>query len=214
MTAARELSLDDIEALAVGAWILGTGGGGSPYLGPLNMRRLYAEGHRVALMPPDALDDDDWVAAVSNMGAPLVGQERLTDSGTIARAVRLMEEHRGHAFRAVMALEIGGGNSIQPLMAAAHLDIPVVDADMMGRAYPEAQMTSVAVGDLRPYPLTTVDCRGLESIVDKAPSWKWMERPSRRTCGGYGSTAWPGRPPRTAGGVKDWAIHGTTTKAI
>ncbi|HST95510.1 MAG TPA: DUF917 family protein, partial [Microvirga sp.] len=26
------LSLDDIEALAVGAWILGTGGGGSPYL--------------------------------------------------------------------------------------------------------------------------------------------------------------------------------------
>ena len=48
MTAARELSLDDIEALAVGAWILGTGGGGSPYLGLLNMRRLYAEGHRVA----------------------------------------------------------------------------------------------------------------------------------------------------------------------
>ena len=97
MTAARELSLDDIEALAVGAWILGTGGGGSPYLGLLNMRRLYAEGHRVALMPPDALADDDWVAAVSNMGAPLVGQERLTDSRTIARAVALMEEHRGVA---------------------------------------------------------------------------------------------------------------------
>ena len=55
MTRTRELSLDDIEALAVGAWILGTGGGGSPYLGLLNMRRLYAEGHRVALMPPDAL---------------------------------------------------------------------------------------------------------------------------------------------------------------
>src|SRR5215208_6149119 len=118
MTRTWELSLDDIEALAVGARILGTGGGGSPYLGLLNMRRLYAEGHRVALMPPDALADDDWVAAVSNMGAPLVGQERLTDSRTIARAVTLMEEHRGAAFRAVMALEIGGGNSIQPLMAA------------------------------------------------------------------------------------------------
>ena len=214
MTAARELSLDDIEALAVGAWILGTGGGGSPYLGLLNMRRLYAEGHRVALMPPDALDDDDWVAAVSNMGAPLVGQERLTDSRTIARAVALMEEHRGVAFRAVMALEIGGGNSIQPLMAAAHLDKPVVDADMMGRAYPEAQMTSVAVGDLRPYPLTTVDCRGLESIVDKVPSWKWMERVSRKICVEYGSIASTCKAPRTGREVKDWAIHGTTTKAI
>ena len=123
----REFTLDDIEALAVGAWILGTGGGGSPYLGLLNMRRLYAEGHRVSLMSAAELADDDWVAAVSNMGAPLVGQERLTDSRTIARAVALMEEHTQYRFRGIMALEIGGGNSIQPLMAAAHLKRPVID---------------------------------------------------------------------------------------
>jgi uncharacterized protein len=209
-----ELSLDDIEALAVGAWILGTGGGGSPYLGLLNMRRLYAEGYRVRLMPPEALADDDWVAVVSNMGAPLVGQERLTDSRTIARAVTLMEEHRGIAFRAIMALEIGGGNSIQPLMAAAHLGKPVVDADTMGRAYPEAQMTSVAVGGLRPYPLTTVDCRGIEAIVEKVPSWKWMERVSRKICVEYGSIASTCKAPRTGSEVKDWSIPHTTTKAI
>jgi DUF917 family protein len=210
----RELSLDDIEALAVGAWILGTGGGGSPYLGFLNMRRLYDEGRRVQLMPPNVLADDDWVAVVSNMGAPLVGQERLTDSRTIARAVTLMEEHRRVRFRAIMALEIGGGNSIQPLMAAAHLDRPVVDADMMGRAYPEAQMTSVAVGDLRPYPLTSVDCRGIESIVERVPTWKWMERVSRKICVEYGSIASTCKAPRTGREVKDWGIHGTTTKAI
>src|SRR6266540_2506861 len=208
------ITLDDIEALAVGAWILGTGGGGSPYLGLLNMRRLYGEGHRVQLMPPEALADDDWIAVVSNMGAPLVGQERLTDSRTIARAVTLMEEHRGVTFRAIMALEIGGGNSIQPLMAAAHLGKPVVDADTMGRAYPEAQMTSVAVGGLRPYPLTTVDCRGIEAIVEKVPSWKWMERVSRKICVEYGSIASTCKAPRTGSEVKDWSIPHTTTKAI
>ena len=170
MSELKTISLDDIEALAVGAWILGTGGGGSPYLGLLNMRALYKEGHRVQLMPAAELADDDWVAAVSNMGAPLVGQERLTDSRTIARAVALMERHTGHAFRGIMALEIGGGNSIQPFMAAAHLGRPVIDSDMMGRAYPEAQMTSVAVGDLQPCPLTTVDVRGLESIVQTVPT--------------------------------------------
>jgi hypothetical protein len=74
--AMREVTAEDIESLAVGAWILGTGGGGSPYLGLLNMRRLYAEGRRVRLMSPDALADDDAVAVVSNQGAPLVGQER------------------------------------------------------------------------------------------------------------------------------------------
>src|SRR6201981_27481 len=114
----RELTLDDIEALAVGAWILGTVGGGTPYLGPLNMRRLYAEGHRVALMSPLDLADTDWVAVVSNMGAPLVGQERLADSRNIARAVEIQQGLLGSRFRAVMPLEIGGGNGIQPLVGA------------------------------------------------------------------------------------------------
>ena len=63
----RDITLDDIESLAVGAWVLGTGGGGSPYLGLLNMRALYKEGARVQLMPSDELADDDWIAAVSNM---------------------------------------------------------------------------------------------------------------------------------------------------
>ena len=102
-----ELTLEDIESLAVGAWILGTGGGGSPYLGLLNMRRLYDKGHRVRLMSPFDLADDDWVAVVSNMGAPLVGQERLADSRNIARAVAMQQDYHGWKFRAVMSLEIG-----------------------------------------------------------------------------------------------------------
>jgi len=52
-------------------------------------------------MSPHDLDDDDWVAVVSNMGAPLVGQERLADSRNIARAVRMQEEINNIKFRAV-----------------------------------------------------------------------------------------------------------------
>ena len=213
-TATRELTLEDIEALAVGAWVLGTGGGGSPYLGLLNMRRLYAEGHRVSLLDPDALEDDDMVAVVSNMGAPLVGQERLTDSENIARAVTLMEDYIGKRFRGIMSVEIGGNNGVQPLMAAAHLNRPVVDADAMGRAYPEAQMTSFAVGDLQPWPLTLVDPRGVEGIVARVPTWKWMERLSRKMCVETGSIAATCKAPRTGAEVKRWGILRTTTQAI
>jgi uncharacterized protein len=208
------LTLDDIEALAVGAWILGTGGGGSPYLGLLNLRRLYAEGHRVSLISPFDLADEDWVAVVSNMGAPLVGQERLADSRNVARAVEIQEGLLGLKFRAVMSLEIGGGNGIQPLMAAAHLGLPVVDADTMGRAYPEAQMTSVAVGELRPYPCVLYDPRGIEAVVTKVPSWKWMERASRKICVEMGSIASTCKAPRTGREVKEWGIHFTVSKAI
>ncbi len=210
----REITLDEIEALAVGAWVLGTGGGGSPYLGLLNMRRLYAEGRRVRLMDPDELADDDMVAVVSNMGAPLVSQERLVDSETIGRAVTLMEDYLGKPFRAVMSVEIGGNNGVQPFLAAAETGKPVVDADAMGRAYPEAQMTSFAVGDLRPWPLSLVDPRGVEGIVAKVPSWKWMERLSRRMCVEVGSIASTCKAPRTGAEVKRWGILRTTTQAI
>src|SRR5437667_7740426 len=98
----RDITADDIESLAVGAWILGTGGGGNPYLPLLNMRALYRDGHRVQLIDAADLADDDWVGTVANMGAPLVGQERLTDSLTLARAVSVMEKHTGHCFAALM----------------------------------------------------------------------------------------------------------------
>ena len=214
MSALRDVTLDDVENLAVGAWILGTGGGGSPYLGLLNMRRLYAEGAQVQLMDPLDLDDDDLVAVVSNMGAPLVGQERLTDSRTVTRSVALMEQYLGQKFRAVMSLEIGGGNSIQPMMAAVHHRIPVVDADCMGRAFPEAQMTSFAIGDLKPWPLTMADVRGQEVVVAKVTTWKWMERVSRKACTELGSVASTCKAPRTGREVKEWGILHTTTQAI
>jgi uncharacterized protein len=165
-------------------------------------------------MSPFDLDDEDRVAVVSNMGAPLVGQERLADSRNIARAVAMQQEYSGVKFRAVMSLEIGGGNGIQPLMAAAHLGLPVVDADLMGRAYPEAQMTSAAVGDLRPYPCALYDPRGLESIVTNVPSWKWMERVSRKICVEMGSIASTCKAPRSGREVKEWGIHFTVSKAI
>ena len=210
----REITEDDIESLAVGAWVLGTGGGGNPYLSLLNMRVLYREGKRVQLIDAEELADDAYVAVIAGMGAPLVGIERLTDHRVFTRAAVLMEEHTGRRFDAVMGMEIGGGNGVRPLMVAANLGIPVVDSDTMGRAYPEAQMTSVAVGDLKPFPMTVVDVRGLEAVVETVPTWKWAERVGRKIVVEYGSTASTCQPPRTGAEVKKWGIHGTTTKAI
>jgi DUF917 family protein len=212
--ASRAVTLEEIEQLAIGAWILGTGGGGSPYHGLLNMRRLYRDGVVVRLLDPARLADDDDVAVVSFMGAPLVSQERFKDPRAIARAVRMMEEYTGRRFRAVMAVEIGGGNGLVPFMAAALLEIPVVDADAMGRAFPEAQMTSFAIKGLRCFPLTLADVRDNEVVVARAASWKWMERLSRKACTEVGSTAATCKAPRTGREVKEAGILYTTTKAI
>jgi len=87
----RKLTIDDIEALALGAWILGTGGGGTPYHRLLNMRELYRAGHEVTLIDPMSLADDALVAVLSNMGAPLVGQERHADRASATKPVRTRE---------------------------------------------------------------------------------------------------------------------------
>lgn len=210
----EEFAEENIEPLATGAWILGTGGGGNPYISTLNLRRLYAEGRRVQVMDPMALEDDDMVAVVSNMGAPLVGQERLGDPAHLARAVEVMEDYLGKPFRAIMSVEIGGSNALSSFLAAAMLGRPVVNADAMGRAYPEAQMTSFAIGNLPMFPLSLVDVRDNEVIVTRAASWKWMERISRKVCTEVGSTAATCKAPRTGQEVKDWGIHYTVTKAV
>lgn len=210
----RTIAREELDFLATGAWILGTGGGGSPYLSFLNMRRLYEEGARVSLLDPDALADDDAVAVVSNMGAPLVGQERLADPDFATRPVRMMESYLGCRFRAVMSVEIGGGNAFQPLLVAARTGLPVVDADAMGRAFPEAQMTSFAIAGLTCFPLTLADIRDNEVIVARADGWKWMERISRKVCTEVGSIAATCKAPRTGAEVKRHAILRTTTQAI
>jgi uncharacterized protein len=210
----RGIARDELEPLATGAWILGAGGGGSPYLSFLNMRNLYAAGTTVALMDAAELADDDLVAVVSSMGAPLVGQERLSDPVVAAKPVRMLEEYLGRRFRAVMSVEIGGGNAFQPLLVAAMTGLPVVDADAMGRAFPEAQMTSFAIADLPMFPLALADIRDNAVIVTRAASWKWMERISRKICAEVGSIAATAKAPRTGAEVRAHGILGTVTQAI
>jgi DUF917 family protein len=210
----RPFPEEDLKPLATGAWILGAGGGGDPYHAFLNLKQLYAQGRRVFLLDPEDLAEDAMVAVVSTMGAPLVGEERLTDPKVAALAVRMMEEHLGRSFDAVMSLEIGGANSFQPFMVAALLEIPVVDADTMGRAYPEAQHSSFAIGDLRPYPLTLADVRENAVVVSRVASWKWMERISRKVCTEVGSIAATCKAPRTGREVKEWGIPHTVTQAV
>jgi DUF917 family protein len=214
MTESLELTDADLDDLATGTWILGCGGGGNPYFGWLCIKKLYRQGHRARLIDPFALPDDALVACVNQMGAPLPGEERLTDPRVMGKAVRMMEEYLGRRFDAVMPWEIGGSNGLQPLLVGAMFDLPVVDADAMGRAFPEASMTSFAVADLTPYPLAMADIRDNAIIYTRAADWHWFERMRRQTCTALGAVAATCNPPRTGAEVKIGSHLHTVTKAL
>ena len=210
----RELTPTEIEDLAAGAWILGAGGGGNPYHSLLTLRAEAARGFRPVVIPASALADDDLVAVVSTMGAPLVGEERLPDPDVAARPVQVLAERLGRPFVAVMSLEIGGANSLQSFMVAARTGLPVVDADCMGRAFPEAQMTTFAIAGLRNYPFCLADIRDNVVIVERAASWQWQERLGRVVVTEVGSIAATAKAPRTGREIKDHAILGSVTRAM
>ena len=94
-----------------------------------------------------------------------------------------------------------------------NLGIPIVDADAMGRAYPEAQMTSFAIGSLQPWPLALVTLV-VWAVVTHVPTWKWMERASRVLTIETGSMAATCKAPRTGAEIKQWSVVNSMSFAI
>lgn len=81
---------------------------------------------------------------------------------------------------AVMSAEIGGMNCIEPLIVGAELDVPVLDCDGMGRAFPELQMFAPFMYGCDSFPSTIADDKGKRSIVLKSSDAKRLEDCFRR----------------------------------
>jgi len=71
------VSETDLEWITIGCYILGTGGGGSPYSSMLRMRSILRAGGVVKVINPYDLKDDDLVGCGGGAGSPTVGIEKL-----------------------------------------------------------------------------------------------------------------------------------------
>lgn len=139
------LKVQDVEALARGLAFLGSGGGGDvTYAGLLVQGELERYGPlelvSLAQVPPDAL-----VLPLAFMGAPSVGSEKLEGIDSLLACVARARADAGGRTVFLSVAEIGGANGMAPLMVAGRLGLQVVDADMVGRAFPELQMASTTL---------------------------------------------------------------------
>jgi hypothetical protein len=67
----------DLDWITIGCYILGTGGGGSPYSTMLRVRGILRAGGVIKVISPDDLKDDDLVGSGGGAGSPTVGIEKL-----------------------------------------------------------------------------------------------------------------------------------------
>ncbi|TQN63946.1 putative D-/L-hydantoinase subunit A, partial [Colletotrichum shisoi] len=137
------LSDTDLRFLSIGCYILGCGGGGSPYASYLQLRQLLAEGESIKIVRIEDLKDDEMMPPVASVGTPAVSIERPGGDG-VWHAMQEMEKETKTRFEKLIATEIGGANGVATLIwgSSRYYDIPTVDGDMMGRAYPQFEMVS------------------------------------------------------------------------
>ena len=142
------LEAADLEGYARGCAILGSGGGGDVEAAILQARAAIEAHGPVTVVDLDDLPDDALVMPIAGWGAPTVGIEKLgsgREGAALAAAVRRWFDA---PVAAVMAGEIGGGNGVLPVAVAAELRVPLVDADGMGRAFPEGPQVAMHVAGL------------------------------------------------------------------
>jgi DUF917 family protein len=200
-----QLDESTLPALAVGCAILGAGGGGDPETGLLAGLQAVGDLGPVPLVGLEDLPNEGLLMPCGGVGAPTVSIEKI-ESGTEGGRMREgVEAYWGRSVVALMASEIGGSNGLAPVLWAARLGLPVVDADGMGRAFPEIPQVTMEVAGISPNPAVMTDERG-NVIVFTAIDGDWQERMMRAAAVEFGGMAWSSEYQLTVGQARDGAV--------
>lgn len=207
------ITTDALDDLAVGATVLGTGGGGDPYVGALMARQAVENFGPVRVISLDALPRDGLVLPVAMMGAPTVLVEKIPNGRELERVVRAVETRLGAPAVALMSAEVGGLNSTIPIVAAAELGLPLLDADGMGRAFPEIPMCSMSLAGVSATPMAVSDEKGNIALLETVDN-NWTERLSRTATIAMGGSSIIALYPMTVEQARSAVIEGSMTRAI
>lgn len=208
----RLLGKDEVEDIAIGAAILGTGGGGDPYVGKLMAIDAIEEYGPVTLIDPSEVPDDSFIIPTAMMGAPTVLIEKIPRGDEILEALKALERRFGRKAFATISAEAGGVNSTVPLAVAARLRIPVIDADGMGRAFPEIQMVTFHLHGITASPMAMADEKGNAVLIEAVDNY-WVERISRAVTVVMGGSAMIALYAMTGSQAKEAAVPRTITLA-
>lgn len=184
----RHLGVDDISALAAGASLLGSGGGGDVAVGARLLRHSIQRGGRIRVVPANGIPADTLVVHVGLAGAPGVVAERPPGGEDFANAVIALAGAMRQRVGAIGVLEIGGLNALVPLVAAQILGLPVIDGDLMGRAFPRISQTTLAAAGHPPTPMAVVGPAG-ESVIIESSSIDAADRLMRANVAAFGGAA-------------------------
>ena len=203
----------DISALARGCAVLGTGGGGEVVTGALVARQALADHGPVRLVSLDDLPGDGILMPVGGIGAPSVSAEKIGSGDEVEFLRETVESVLRRPVVALMASEIGGGNGLYPIAAAARTGLPLVDGDAIGRAFPEVHMVSMNVAGLLPELVVVADERR-NVVVLRPIDGAWAELLARSVTEAFGGSAALADYVMPVATAKGAIIEGSVSRAL
>ncbi|TCP20784.1 hypothetical protein EV207_14921 [Scopulibacillus darangshiensis] len=206
----RLIGKEEVENIAIGAALLGTGGGGDPYIGKMMAIQAIEKYGPIRLLDITELADDDVVVPSAMMGAPTVMVEKIPSGEEALVSFKALEQVLNKEIKATMPIEAGGVNSLLPLALAARMGLPVVDGDGMGRAFPELQMVTFYLNGVSTTPMVLSDEKG-NSMVINTVNGEWAEKIARSATMVMGGSVMNAIYPMTGRQVKDASIYNTLT---
>ncbi|KAF8806685.1 putative hydantoinase/oxoprolinase [Phlegmacium glaucopus] len=214
------VSETDLFFIMEGCGVLGTGGGGSPYSTYLSCYQILRDGGSIHIVDHKSLKDDDMVARGCFMGSPSVGSERLQSGQILSKGGLELAKYCGITkFSATLCDEIGGSNGMQSILMTKYFDLPALDGDLMGRAYPLLNQVLPGTVLLNPspsfqlIPCSLNDGNGNTVILPTAKNQHSVESIMRVVATEMGSFAALCLPPLATHDVRDFGVTRSLSQA-
>jgi len=209
----RELTLEDLDDMVLGATLLGTGGGGDPYIARLMVRQAMEKYGAVKIVDPSELDPDGLVLTTAVIGAPTVIIEKVPAGTEFTGCVNALAAYLGKEPVALMPIEVGGMNTLIPLATAAEMGLPVIDADSMRRAFPQIEMTVFTLAGIPAAPMSVADEKG-NVVVFETINNSVAEKLARASVMQLGMANGISCYPMTVKQVADYGIQGSMSYCV
>ncbi|MFC5994675.1 DUF917 domain-containing protein, partial [Pseudonocardia hispaniensis] len=174
-----------------GAALMGSGGGGSTRSARSLLRHQLERSGPIRVVSLSELPPDSHAIPVGLVGSVTVFEEKPLNGGEFARAVAAAQRHGGVECAAVLGFEAAGVNALLAAAAAVALGLPLVDADGMGRAFPELEQTTFFLNGAPLTPVAVADAQGAVLVIDGVDGFaaERLTRSAVVTVGGWGLIA-------------------------
>jgi DUF917 family protein len=155
-----QLGREDLDTLAAGASLLGSGGGGAPYWFRALAVHAFAERRTIPIHDIDDLPADTLAVATGLVGSLLSFHERSPHGSEFSHAVERVRREYPDTAACVSNYESAGANIFAALVVAAAGELPVLDCDGMGRALSWLDQTTYDVAGVSISPFVCTDSYG------------------------------------------------------